>query len=626
MAYENALIHETSPYLRQHAHNPVDWYPWGEAAFQKAREADRPVFLSIGYSACHWCHVMARESFEDPDAAAVLNRSFVSVKVDREERPDVDAVYMRACQAMTGGGGWPLSVFLTPDGEPFYAGTYFRRADFLRLLAAVARAWREDRAELLAGAGRLTQAVAADDGGTDKAEEVPTEAARRAFRGAFDPVWGGFGGAPKFPAGHNLLFLLETDADMAEKTLDAMYEGGLFDHLGGGFFRYATDRRWRVPHYEKMLYDNALLAMAYLTAYERTGRTRYAFAGTRTLDYMAARLRDADGGFFASQDADTAEGEGACYRFTAEEAAAVLGPEDGALYARLRGLLPAKEAPAGSLPRLAEEEAQDGALRALDARLLALRDRRPAPATDTKKLTAWNALTAAAFAFGARILGRADYLETAAETLDFMDRVLAPGGRVLAGITAGRPAGPGFLDDWAFYAFALLCAHQAAPDRTALLGRAAAAARGAHARFRDETGGGYFFSGTENERLLTRTRALWDGAMPSGNAVLAWCFSRLALLTGEDEFEALWQAQRRVMNGAAAAAPMGCGFYLWAALPVRSVVCVPGKDFDPAALKVRTDWAFRFARPGEYPQPAEKTLFYVCEGDRCLPPSEKVPE
>lgn len=620
----NALIRETSPYLLQHARNPVFWYPWGETAFQKAREADRPVFLSIGYSACHWCHVMAHESFEDAGVAAALNRDFVSVKVDREERPDVDAVYMRACQAMTGGGGWPLSVFLTPEGAPFYAGTYFRRGEFLRLLNAVSRAWREDRADLLAGAARLTRAVSAVGGGQE-AEEAPIEAARRAFRAAFDPEWGGFGGAPKFPAAHNLLFLLETDPDMAEKTLDAMAAGGLFDHLGGGFFRYATDRRWRVPHYEKMLCDNALLVMAYLASYEKTGRPRDAFAASRTLDYLTEKLRDGDGGFFASQDADTADGEGAYYRFTAEEVRAVLGPEDGPRYARLRDIASRAETPDGSLPARPSGEAPDAALQALDARLLAFRETRPAPAADTKKLTAWNALAAAAFAFGGRILGRADYLETAFGTLDFLGGALAPEGRVRSGITAGRVIGPGFLDDWALYAFALLCAHQAAPEKTALLQRAAEAVRGANARFRDPAGG-YFFSGTENERLVAPTKALWDGAIPCGNAVMAWCLSRLALLTGEEEFGTLWEAQKRVMNGAAEAAPTGSGFYLWAALPARSVVCVPGRDFDPAALRVRTGWAFRFARPGEYPETDGKTRYYVCEGGRCLPPSEKVPE
>ncbi|HPE16503.1 MAG TPA: DUF255 domain-containing protein, partial [Oscillospiraceae bacterium] len=330
----NRLIGETSPYLLAHAHNPVDWYPWGEAAFAKARREDKPVFLSVGYSACHWCHVMARECFENRRVAERLNRDFISVKVDREERPDVDGVYQRACQALSGGGGWPLSVFMTADGEPFHAGTYYPPDAFLALLDAAADAWRHGRAELLRGgkllAGALSDA-ARQHGPSDRA---PIREATVQFRETFDKAYGGFGRAPKFPSPHSLMFLLHTAPELAEKTLEGMYRGGIFDHIGGGFSRYSTDRQWLVPHFEKMLGDNALLSITYLLAYEATGRPLYRAVAERTLSYMKRELRAPDGGFCSSQDADAQGAEGSYYLFTPEELKRLLGDEAGTRFCR----------------------------------------------------------------------------------------------------------------------------------------------------------------------------------------------------------------------------------------------------------------------------------------------------
>ncbi|HPK16389.1 MAG TPA: thioredoxin domain-containing protein [Clostridia bacterium] len=619
----NKLAGETSPYLLEHVHNPVDWFPWGAQALQKAADEDKPLFISIGYSACHWCHVMARECFEDAEVARELNRGFVSVKVDREERPDIDAVYMRACEVMTGNGGWPLSVFADAQGKPFYAGTYFPKDAFLKLLFAVREAWENERGRLSKSAARITALIDAeekDDGGHDSA---PIQEAAAQFRRRFDPEYGGFGSAPKFPAPHNLMFLLRTAPELAEKTLECMFRGGMFDHVGGGFCRYSTDRFWLVPHFEKMLYDNALLAIAYLTAYEQSGRPLWRAVAERTLAYMERELRAPDGGFYASQDADSEGMEGRYYLFSPGEIREALGDADGARFCLRYGITETGNFEGLSVPNLLRAREDDAETDALLPRVYDYRKKRVPPRTDVKKLTAWNALAAAAFAAGGRILKHGLYADAARDTLAFIGRELSDDGAVLVGKTSGKRLGAGFLSDYAFYAYALIEAYEATFEES-FLSRAAGLAKRACALFEDAQGGGFFLSGKDNETLVARTKESYDGAMPSGNSVMAYVLSRLALLTDDEEFARRAERQSAFMNGLAASYPAGYGFYLYGALPVKKIVCATNDPAGLRGLRVRSDWAFRFASGPEYPIIDNKTTYYVCEGGVCHPPAHAI--
>ena len=619
----NRLINETSPYLLQHAHNPVDWRPWGEEAFAKAKAEDKPVFLSIGYSTCHWCHVMAHESFEDTDVAQCLNRSFISIKVDREERPDIDGVYMRACQTMTGSGGWPTSIFMSADGKPFFAGTYFPKEAFLSLLDAIARAWQGDRGSLLESGERLAGILAQNARNEAARDDAPIARTVETFRRTFDLEYGGFGGAPKFPSPHNLMFLLNTAPELAEKTLLQMFRGGIFDHIGGGFSRYSTDRYWLVPHFEKMLYDNALLAMAYLMAYETTGKALYRSVAERVFGYLEREMRAPDGGLFSAQDADSEGTEGKYYVFTPQELEELLGEADGKRFCLRYGITPVGNFEGKSIPNLLRAPEQDDAVDAFLPKVYEYRRRRIAPHTDKKELTAWNALAAAAYAMAARILKHEAYLNRAREIVDWIERELTEGNTVFAGVTDGKRSGPGFLDDYAFSVFALIQMHQATlEDR--YLSRAAELTERAGELFWDEKDGGFFFSGVENETLIARPKESWDSAMPSGNSVMAYNLSRLALLTEEERFTERAQQQRRYMNGEASDYPVGYSFFLYAALPVKKVVCVPQNTQDLRALHIRSNWALRVTEDPAYPIVSGKTTYYICENGTCLPPVNKI--
>ena len=412
----NQLLHEKSPYLIQHAENPVDWRPWGAAAFAAARREGKPVFLSVGYSTCHWCHVMAHESFEDPAVAEVLNRDFIAVKVDREERPDVDAAYMAACVAMNGSGGWPLTVLLTPEQKPFWAGTYLPKGQLLALLDRAAALWREDRAGLAAAGEELAAYLRKEEAPrAGEPSKALLERAAKLLAENFDPRWGGFGPAPKFPMPHNLLFLLgygektgrAEDTGMAERTLEAMYRGGLFDHVGGGFARYSTDGKWLVPHFEKMLYDNALLALAYAEAHARTGRALYARVARRTLDYVLRELRGPEGGFCCGQDADSEGVEGKFYVFASGELDAVLGRADGGAFRRWYGVTEAGNFEGKNVLNLLgnpDWEREPEGMEALREKVGAYRLGRAALHRDDKVLTAWNGLMLAALSRAGRAL------------------------------------------------------------------------------------------------------------------------------------------------------------------------------------------------------------------------------
>ena len=465
----NRLQLEQSPYLLQHRDNPVDWRPWGAEAFQAAREEDKPVFLSIGYSTCHWCHVMAHESFEDAAAAEEINRDFIPVKVDREERPDVDAVYMAACIAMTGSGGWPLTVLLTPEQKPFWAGTYLPRRALLSLLRQAARLWREDRDSLLAAGEELTAHLKREENtGAGSPDRELVSRAASLYAQSFDPRWGGFGQAPKFPTPHNLLFLLRyarlTGDDharaMAERTLEGMYRGGLFDHVGGGFARYSTDEMWLVPHFEKMLYDNALLALAYTEAYQQTRRPLCGEVVRRTLDYVLRELTDPQGGFVCGQDADSEGVEGKYYLFTAGELRELLGPEDGEAFCRWYGVTQSGNFEGRNiLNLLAQERLEDEPerIRSLRERVYAYRLERTSLHRDDKVLAAWNGLMIAAMARAGLALDEPRYRDAAVGAAAFLRRHLTEeSGRLLARWREGQAAHPGKLDDYAFCAWGLL--------------------------------------------------------------------------------------------------------------------------------------------------------------------------
>ncbi len=561
----NRLIAETSPYLRQHADNPVDWHPWGPEVLDLARRTDRPILLSIGYSSCHWCHVMERESFEDATVAELMNRSFVNVKVDREERPDVDRIYMQAVQALTGHGGWPLTVFLTPDGRPFYGGTYFPPAprqgipSFRQVLEAVSAAFRDRRRDVERGAEELVSmlrraAEAAPPSG-DVTGTGPLDDAVRALTSRYDPTHGGFGRAPKFPQPATLEVLLRhhlrsgdpRPLRMAETTLRRMAAGGIRDHLGGGFHRYSVDERWLVPHFEKMLYDNALLAQAYLDAWRVTGSADLREVAEDTLDWMLADMRSPEGGFYSALDADSGGEEGAYYLWTAAEVEVLLGAENGALFARAYDVGDSGNFEGKTilwLPHDVDAVARGMGLDPDDVRarlrgarstLLEARRKRAAPFRDEKLLASWNALTLRALAEAGAALSRPDYLEAAARGADFLHDSLAPTGRLLHVLTDGVAKIPAFLEDWAGMGNAFLSLHEATLEPR-WLERTKWCCEEVIARFRDERRGLFHDAEEGAEPLFLRPRDPMDNATPSGSSLAAELLARSAPVFGEARY------------------------------------------------------------------------------------------
>ena len=561
----NRLAGETSPYLLQHAHNPVDWFPWGPDALARAKLLDRPIFLSIGYAACHWCHVMERESFEDDATAAFLNGRFVSVKVDREERPDLDQVYMAAVQAMTGGGGWPMSVFLTPDGEPFYGGTYFPNEprhgmpSFLQVLEGVDRAWREQRSEVQGAGQRLVEALAAQNRvGAVAGDPTPAllEAAVAGIEESFDAHNGGWGSAPKFPQPMTIEFLLRRAAATgdarplatARRSLDAMADGGIRDQLGGGFHRYSTDAEWLAPHFEQMLYDNAQLARVYVHAWALTGDARYRAVAEGALDYMTRELTTSDGAFAASQDADTEGVEGATFVWTADEIGEVLG-EGAALFADHYEVNPLGNWEGRIILRRTSPEAGaevEGRLAAARDSLFESRRGRPQPARDDKALAAWNGLAIAAFAEAGRLFGDERYVAAATRAAEaIVGGLLDAEGRLGRSWKDGRAVGQGVLEDSTHLAEGLLALYEATFDE-----RWFTTARGLMDRVLDrfaDTAGGFFDTADDHERLVTRPKDLQDNAVPSGNAMAVTVLLRLAAWTGEGRYRTAAERAIRIV-------------------------------------------------------------------------------
>jgi uncharacterized protein YyaL (SSP411 family) len=664
----NRLAREKSPYLLQHQHNPVDWYPWGEEAFARARAEDKPVFLSIGYATCHWCHVMERESFEDPEVARFLNAHFVSIKVDREERPDVDQIYMTFVQATTGSGGWPLNVFLTPDLKPFFGGTYFPprgqrgRPGFLDVLAQVQRLWQERRGEVLDSANdlhrRLAQFVRPQP--ADDRLPGPDVLARAAgqLKAEYDSRHGGFGGAPKFPRPAHPAFLLrwarragdEKARRMVVHTCDRMAAGGMHDQLGGGFARYSVDAEWLVPHFEKMLYDNAQLAQLYLDAHLVSGEARYAGVVHGILRYVLRDMTHPDGGFYSAEDADSEGKEGKFYCWTLAELKALLAPDELAVATRYFGVtesgnfvdhsdpdpLPGQNVLHVADPRLTPAEAE--LLEAAKAKMLMARARRVRPHLDDKVLASWNGLMLGAFARAGVVLGEPAYLEAAARNLAFIQERLwdAPGRTLYHRWREGERDTAQLLDDYTFLLGGVLDLYEAtlAPCH---LEFALQLAEGLRARFHDPEHGGFWQAAPGAPDLILRVKEDYDGAEPSGNSVAALALLRLAEITGREEFRELADGTLRLFAERLRRLPQAMPAML-AALDFRladrqRAVIAGGNDAaERAALLVAAHRVFAPnkvvlgnqppAEPFACTLPAKdgRATAYICVGTTCRPP------
>ena len=583
----NRLIGETSPYLLQHAHNPVDWYPWGPEALEAAAAQDKPILLSVGYSACHWCHVMERESFENAEIAELMNRSFISIKVDREERPDIDSIYMTAVQSLTGQGGWPMTVFLTPDGRPYYGGTYFPPDDrggmpaFPRVLEAMARAYRDDQAEVVRATDQLLERMRQMSSAVRSLDPLSDAIIHEAYRGIvgqFDDRYGGTGMQPKFPQPMTYEFLLRYHLRlgdpqalaMVELTLQHMANGGIYDQIGGGFHRYSTDTFWLVPHFEKMLYDNALLVRLYLHAFQLTGKPLYSRVVEETLDYVLREMTDESGGFYSAQDADSEGLEGKFFVWRPEEIVRALGKNEGAIVNRHFGVTTDGNFEGRTILHVSpdDDDASDGAAGELEdvisrarVTLRELRDRRVHPERDDKVLTSWNALTLAAFAEAAAILDRADYGEAAKANARFLLKNLRHGQRLLRTYKDGQAKLNGYLEDYAFLADALLVLHEQTMDHGWLVESAALATQMIDL-FWDESSGQFYDTGRDHEELILRPKDLTDNAIPSGNSMAVSVLLKLAVVTGDSELERRAAVALRSVRAIMEQFPAGAGQWL----------------------------------------------------------------
>ncbi len=559
--FTNRLIDETSPYLLQHAHNPVDWYPWGEEAIERAKREDKPILLSIGYSACHWCHVMERESFENEAIANLMNENFVNIKVDREERPDLDTIYMNAVQMMTGHGGWPMTLFLTADGRPFYGGTYFPPSDrhgmpgFPRILISVSEAYQTRRDEVEQSAGGLLGELKRLDLVKPQEGELGFDlldlASNHLLR-MLDPIEGGFGNKPKFPPSMTLTFLLRqyhrtkdrSILDAVELTLEKMARGGIYDQLGGGFHRYSVDEKWLVPHFEKMLYDNAQLSRVYLDAFLVTGKEFYRKIAVETLDYVRREMTGASGGFYSTQDADSEGEEGKFFVWTPDEVVSLLGQDDARLFCRYFDVSEPGNFEGRCILHIDQDLDHIAGLMGVTAEklgeviergrrvLFEAREKRIKPGRDEKMLTAWNGLMLRSFAEAARVLDRADYLEVAVSNASFVLDQLERNGRLLRTHKDGRSRLNAYLEDYAYLIDGLLALYEATFDLR-WFEDARRLTDTMIDRFWDADAGGFFFTSSDHESLITRTKDFYDNATPAGNSVAAAVLTRLSLLTGD---------------------------------------------------------------------------------------------
>lgn len=674
----NRLINEKSPYLLQHANNPVDWFPWGEEAFEKARLEDKPIFLSVGYSTCHWCHVMEKESFEDQDVAELLNKDFVCIKVDREERPDVDSIYMNVCQALTGGGGWPLTVLLTTDKKPFFAGTYFpkesryNRPGLLELLPRIAFLWKEKRDDLINSSNEIVASLEQQAQG--RFGEMPgkdlLDKAYAQFSSRFDSVYGGFGNAPKFPTPHNFLFLLryykrtgeKKALEMVEKTLRAMRLGGIYDHLGFGFHRYSTDKQWVLPHFEKMLYDQATLVMAYNELFQLTGNIFYKEVIDETLEYVKRVLTSPEGGFYSAEDADSEGEEGKFYLWTEKEIRDILGEKASVIISAYNisssGNFtdPFKAGATGenifyltkSYEQLAESAGKttENFLTVLRESLRSLfehREKRIKPHLDDKVLTDWNGLMIAAFAKAGAVLKNPEYIDTAARAANFIIEKMNPApGALLHRYREGEAGIKGMLEDYAFFIYGLLELYEADFD-TRWLNKAIELTDELNARFRDDVYGGFYFTASDAEELILRQKDIYDGAIPSGNSIAILNLIKLARITGRSEYEENAGQSAASFSAGVEAYPAGYTQYLAGVdylLYGGNEIIISGKKDDPETKEIldKLRGTFIPARViifrdiendtltatapylKDYGMKEGKTTVYVCRNYRCSLP------
>ncbi|HEX3870134.1 MAG TPA: thioredoxin domain-containing protein [Pirellulales bacterium] len=674
----NRLASETSPYLLQHAGNPVDWYAWGPEAFDAAKAQDKPIFLSIGYSACHWCHVMEHESFEDAAIAGLMNERFVNIKVDREERPDLDQIYMQAVQLMTGRGGWPMSVFLTHELKPFYGGTYwpphpkFGMPGFDQVLEGVSNAWRERREAVLEQARQLTSNLDGVDEPSAKPTSIAPSATPRSgeplikaasqLERTFDARNGGFGGAPKFPHALDLRLLLRvwrhTPRDellaIVTTTLDKMADGGIYDHLGGGFHRYSVDERWLVPHFEKMLYDNAMLLPAYLEAYQVTGNDRYARVVRETADYVLRDMTDSGGGFYSTEDADSEGVEGKFYVWTPKEVEDVLGADAAETFCHVYDVTDTGNFEEANILNVSKTLAQSAALlfrepadleaELIESRqkLLAAREKRVRPGRDDKVLVSWNALMIDALAAAGAVLNEPKYVNAATRAADFLwANLRTKDGRLLHTWRAGQAKVTAYLDDYATLASALVTLYEASADER-WIDAAIRLANDMLAHFADSTEGGFFFTADDHETLIARPKDMLDSSVPSGNAMAATALVRLGKLCGRaDYFEAanrtLTAASKLMERAPAAAGQMLLALDLWVGPTHELVLVAPVDDRNPASLLhevQRPFWPEKLVarRPAAGSSRALDAIFadrtardgqvtlYVCENFACQAP------
>jgi len=661
--YTNKLINEKSPYLLQHAHNPVDWYPWGPEAFSMADSEDKPIFLSIGYSTCHWCHVMERESFEDSEVAEILNKNFIAIKVDREERPDIDHIYMTVCQSLTGQGGWPLTILMTPEKKPFFAGTYFPKQDrygiagLVTLLDRITDAWENNRNSLENSGNDIIDSINAFE--TDSHEidvQAITDKAFSDFKKSFDCIYGGFSNAPKFPSPHNLTFLLRywksTAVEMVKKTLDSMQRGGIYDHIGGGFCRYSTDKKWLVPHFEKMLYDNALLSMAYLETYQVTKNERYGVVARDVLQYVLRDMTSEEGGFYSAEDADSEGEEGKFYVWSAAEINRILGDDDGAIYCSYYDITEKGNFEGSNIPNLIKsdiEEEDQNFIKACNQKLFQIREARVHPYKDDKILTSWNGLMIAAMSMGGKILGNNKFIDAAEKALDFIEsKLVRHDGRLMARFRDGDTAYPAYVDDYAFLIWGLIELYEST-YKPKFLKRALELNDDLLRLFNDNEKGGLFIYGSDSEQLISRPKKIYDGATPSGNSVTAYNLFRLARLTGKQELEELAYKLLNSFGTDISRFPQGHAFSLSALLFARSstqeivlvgdqnseemtkMLSVIQKEFRPFTLSMVYSEGYMELKEiapfvENYTMINNSTTAYVCENFACKAPVANVDE
>lgn len=640
----NRLKYETSPYLLQHKENPVDWYPWGEEAFKRATQEDKPVFLSIGYSTCHWCHVMAHESFEDEEIAEILNRYFISIKVDKEERPDIDAVYMSVCQAFTGSGGWPTSIIMTPDKKPFFAGTYFPKTGWggafglKELLLAIHEQWITERNVLLKQSKEIVAHLSKTDSENSTSDEQIIHKAVNYYRRTYDEKYGGFGRAPKFPSPHNILFLLsyfkkyknEECLKMAEHTLTQMYRGGMFDHIGYGFCRYSTDKKFLVPHFEKMLYDNALLILAYCKAYSVTKNNFYLEIAEKIADFILSDMTSPEGGFYSALDADSEGEEGKYYLFTPQEIINLLGENEGGEFNRRFDISINGNFEGKNIPNLLKSTVDDKSFDEFLPQLRDYRKNRFSLHLDDKVLTFWNSLMIAAMCELYRNTQKPVYLDVAKNADDFIQKNLYQNETLFVSYREGKRGVKGFLDDYTAYAFSQLALYGATLD-SRYSERACNLCDKVLTDFSAETGGFYLY-GKDSEELILKPKETYDGAIPSGNSLMAYNLVRLSLITSDEKYINESKNQLDFISRDAQSYPPGYAMFLISLLeqiePPVKVTVVPDERFNKEDLlkSVSTDTIVVLLKEPtqQYPLKNGKTTYYVCTDKSCLPPTNEL--